>query len=138
MDFPSLWDGSSCTFGTAVRFGGLRGIDFSDVEHSFIAGEDARHGELGSIRTDVLLRNDIGDIIAIYDVKTGQGGLSPARVREIREHTRVQSNVPIHELHVLRGAHIKSVSQRGRLIGTVIARLWRASNLQDIRDIVGG
>lgn len=130
MDFIPEWTpqvyGTAvhAAFGTAVRFGGLRGIGFTDVEHSFIDGENARPGTLGSIRTDVLLRNDIGDIIAIYDVKTGRAGLSPGRVREIRRHTGVLSNVPIIELHILRGASIKASS-----LG-VLARLWRPEDHQ--------
>ena len=52
MDFIPEWTpqvyGTAVhvTFGTAVRLGGLRGIGFSDVEHSFIDGEDARHCDL--------------------------------------------------------------------------------------------
>jgi len=135
MDFIPEWTpqvyGTAVhvAFGTAVRLQGLRGIGFTDVEHSFIDGEDARPGTLGSIRTDVLLRNDIGDIIAIYDVKTGQAGLSPGRVREIRRHTGVLSNVPIIELHILRNASIKASSLR------VLARLWRPEDHQGNEDL---
>lgn len=110
-------------FGTQVRLGGFRGIGFDDVEHSFIDERDADYGEAGSIRTDVLLRNDIGDIIAIYDVKTGKKGLSPARVREIRAHTGVSSSIPIIELHVIRGALIKS--RGAQVVGMVIAVLYK-------------
>jgi hypothetical protein len=136
MDFIPEWTpqvyGTAVhvAFGTAVRFEGIRGIGFTDVEHSFKDGVDAEHGELGSIRTDVLLRNEIGDIIAIYDVKTGQAGLSPGRVQQIRDHTGVQSNIPIIELSVVRGVRIKSSSVRGKWIGAVIARLWRAPDAQ--------
>ena len=73
--------------------------------------------------------NDVGDIIAIYDVKTGQAGLSPGRVREIRRHTGVLSNVPIIELHILRKASIKSSSLR------VLARLWRPEDHQGSRGL---
>jgi hypothetical protein len=131
MDFIPEWTpqvyGTAVhvAFGTAVRFEGLRGIGFYDVEHSFKDGGDAKNGELGSIRTDVSLRNEIGDVIAIYDVKTGRAGLSPARVREIRRHTGVLSNVPIIEMHILRGASIKSNSLQ------VLARIWRPEDHQD-------
>ncbi|MDO8981617.1 MAG: hypothetical protein Q7V17_20555 [Afipia sp.] len=135
MDFIPEWTpqvyGTAVhvAFGTAVRFEGLRGIGFTDVEHSFREGVEAQHGELGSIRTDVLLRNEVGDIVAIYDVKTGQAGLSPRRVREIRRHSGAPSNVPIIELHILRGASIKSNSLQ------VFARLWRPENRQDSEDL---
>lgn len=129
MDFIPEWTPQAygtavhVSFGAEVRLGGFRGIGFSDVEHSFIDGRDAAYGEAGSIRTDVLLRNEIGDIIAVYDVKTGKGRLSQARVREIREHTGVQSNIPIIELHVIRGAWIKS--RTAQIVGSVIAVLYK-------------
>lgn len=131
VDFIPEWTSSvygtaiHLAFGTAVRLEGLRGIGFWDVEQSFIDREEADYGQKGSIRTDVLLRNDIGDIIAIYDVKTGYSGLSAARVREIRDQTGVQQNVPIIELNAVRGARIKSSSL------FVIARLWRPENHRD-------
>lgn len=137
MDFIPEWSpqvyGTAVhvAFGTAVRFEGLPGIGFADVEHSFMDGKDASHGASGSIRTDILLRNDVGDIIAIYDVKTGQTGLSPGRVRKIRRHTGVLSNIPIIELHILRGASIKS-SYFG-----VLARLWQPEDHQDSEDLAG-
>ncbi len=111
-------------FGTAVRFQGLPGIGPNDVEHSF----GGNYGELDSIRTDVVLRNDAGDIIAIYDVKTGGATLGPARVRELREKTGVGPSVPIIEMQVLRGATLKGrVGQRG-IIGVVLARLWDSAH----------
>jgi hypothetical protein len=91
-------------FGTVVRMQGLRGIGPDDVEQSF----GGSYGELGSIRTDILLRNDVGDIIAIYDLKTGGTYLKPGRVRELREKTGVGPDVPVIELHVVRGARLKA------------------------------
>ncbi len=74
VDFIPEW--TPAVYGTAVhtdfaaqvRLQGLRGVE---VEQSFLGGEPGGRGLLGSVRTDVLLRNDGGDIIAIYDVKTG-------------------------------------------------------------------
>lgn len=128
VDFIPEWTPSvygtavHVAFGTAVRLEGLRGVGFLDVEQSFLSGGKADYGDEGSIRTDVVLRNDIGDIIAIYDVKTGRSGLSASRVQEIRDHTGVQSNVPIIELNAVRGARIKSSPL------FVFARLWRPEN----------
>jgi hypothetical protein len=130
MDFIPEWTPQQygtavhVAFGTAVRLQGLPGIGFNDVEHSFKGGEPAAYGELGSIRTDVVLRNAGGDVIAIYDVKTGGAQLSDARVRELREKTRVGPNVPIIELHVLRGARLKGRNVPKRSVGVVMARLW--------------
>jgi dihydroxyacetone kinase DhaKLM complex PTS-EIIA-like component DhaM len=114
-------------FGTSVRFQGLPGIGFNDVEQSFLSGTEVdRYGQAGSIRTDVVLRNDSGDIIAIYDVKTGGARLTSARVRELRDKTGVGPNVPIVELHVVRGARLKGRVTPDALLRSVIARLWNA------------
>jgi hypothetical protein len=110
-------------FGTAVRFAGLEGIGPWDVEHSFRDGESADHGEPGSIRTDVVLRNEAGAVIAIYDVKTGGAKLTPARVRELRMKTRAGPNVPIIELHVVRGGRLTRRGGDGDALGMVIAQL---------------
>lgn len=120
-------------FGTAVRFQGLPGIGFDDVEHSFSEGTSAIYGERGSIRTDVVRRNEVGDIMAIYDVKTGSAGLTPARVDEIRTKTGTTASVPIIELHVLRGASLKARLHR-RPIGRVIARLLNPAHHRDNED----
>jgi hypothetical protein len=91
-------------FASAVKSGKIPGIGFWDVETTFSLLPDARYGSKGSIRTDVVLRNEAGEIIAIYDVKTGERGLSPARVREIRKKTGVGPGVPIIELNVIRAS----------------------------------
>lgn len=107
-------------FGALVRMQGIPGIAPRDVEHSF--GGD--YGMRGSIRTDVVLRSESGDVIAIYDVKTGGARLTPARVRELRSKTGVGPNVPIIEMHVLRGAQIKGRAHVRQTIGLILARLW--------------
>jgi hypothetical protein len=71
-------------FGTAVRLANFRGIGFFDVETTFSLEPDAYYGSKESVRTDVVLRNDAGEIIAIYDVKTGSRGLRTSRIRELR------------------------------------------------------
>lgn len=112
-------------FGTAVRFQGIPGIGPRDVEQSFIGGAESRdYGLPASIRTDVVLRDAAGEIIAIYDLKTGGAKLTPARVRELREKTGVAPSTPIIELHVLRGATLKGKKGRRETLGFVIAQLW--------------
>lgn len=94
-------------FAAAVRLGSYPGIGFFDVETPFGAEPDAPCGSKGSIRTDVLLRNEVGDIIAIYDLKTGETGLKPGRVKELRQKSGVGPNIPIIELHAIRGVTLK-------------------------------
>jgi hypothetical protein len=67
------------------------------------------NGSKESIRTDVVLRDEPGDIIAIYDVKTGTAGIDPSRAAELRAKTKVGSSVPIIELNVRRGVMLKHV-----------------------------
>jgi hypothetical protein len=93
-------------FASAVRVGDFPGIGFWDVETTF-GGTGARYGSADSIRTDVVLRNVAGDIIAIYDVKTLGAELRPSRVRELRQKTGVGPDVPIIELQTSRGVRGK-------------------------------
>jgi hypothetical protein len=93
-------------FATAVRIANFRGIRFFDVETTFGA-DGARYGSRDSIRTDVVLRNDAGDIIAICDAKTLGATLKASRVRELRQKTGTGPEVPIIEMHVTRGVRGK-------------------------------
>jgi hypothetical protein len=94
-------------FGTAVHvafefnvfFAGIRGIGPGDIEQSFSL-PPGYPSTKKTVIPDVVLRNDIGDIIAIYDVKTGGEGLSVARRAEFRAATGVDRTVPIIELRV--------------------------------------
>lgn len=96
-------------FSLAVRFGNIPGIGFNDVETTW-GGIDLRYGSLGSVRTDVILRNDIGDPIAIYDVKTGGARLTASRTQELRDAVAPNSDIYVIELHLGRGASMKAVS----------------------------
>jgi hypothetical protein len=94
-------------FGTAVHvdfafnvfFAGIRGISPADIERSFNL-PPGYPSTRETVRPDVVLRNDIGDIIAIYDVKTGDEGLRRARRAELRAATGVDRSVPVIELRV--------------------------------------
>ncbi len=88
-------------FAASLRMQDLRGIS---VEQSFNAGSVVRYGLDDSIRTDVVLRNDQGDIITIYDVKTNTATIRPSRAEELRAQTGAARNVPVIEVHVRRGA----------------------------------
>jgi hypothetical protein len=89
-------------FANAVRAQRLAGIGYFDVETTFSLRDGARYGSEGSIRTDIVLRNEAGQIIAIYDVKTGRRGISEARAAELRAKTGTGPEVPIIELNVRR------------------------------------
>ena len=86
-------------FGLAVMADGLHGISPADVERSFDLPEGYSDIK-DSVRPDVVLRDDAGDIIAIYDVKTGDRGIDPWREDELRAATRVDSAVPVIELRL--------------------------------------
>jgi len=91
-------------FAKAVRAQSLPGVE---VETTFSLLPGARYGSKDSIRTDVILRNDGGDITAIYDVKTGGAIIEPERAIELRAKSGVGINVPIIELNVRRGVMLK-------------------------------
>jgi len=95
-------------FAAAVRRAKLPGIGPGDVETTFSLEPDARYGLKGSIRTDVVLRNDGGDIIAIYDVKTGGAELSRRRVQELLTMTGAAPGTPVIQLHLTRGPSRKA------------------------------
>lgn len=94
-------------FGVAVSQLDLPGV--GDIERSFsLDALDPRYGMADTIRTDLTLRNIQGDIIAIYDVKTGTGEMSASRANELREMTRSSPNTPVFELNIVRGISRKS------------------------------
>lgn len=102
-------------FGLEVRLKGLQGV--GDIERTFsLEDADPYYGFAGSVRTDVTLRNIQGDIIAIYDVKTGNARMSQKRADELREKTSAASGTPIFELNVTRGVSRKSYNLLWRFI----------------------
>jgi hypothetical protein len=102
-------------FGIAVRLANLPGV--GDIERSFsLENSDPRYGLAGSVRTDVTLRNIQGDIIAIYDVKTGDERISRPRADELRAKTRAAPNTPVLELNIVRGLSRKYTAARSRAI----------------------
>jgi hypothetical protein len=92
-------------FADAVRAQDLPGIGRVGVEQSFNGlGEIVRYGLDACIRTDIVLRDRKGHIIAIFDVKTGRAAMTPATEKRYRRHTDVGPEVPIIILHAVRGA----------------------------------
>jgi hypothetical protein len=90
-------------FARAVREQDLPGIGRTGVEQSFDKEGEARYGKDGSIRTDVVLRNEEKQIIAIYDLKTGNATVRLPRAEELRAMTGAGADVPVIELHATRG-----------------------------------
>ena len=85
-------------FAKALRAVGLRGIDPEDVERTFGVEPDAPYGAEHSVRTDAALRDDNGDIIVIYDVKTGRG-MRQLHAIKLRLRTGSEATVPIIEIY---------------------------------------
>jgi hypothetical protein len=91
-------------FASVVKLQNLRGVE---VEQSFDADGLANYGAAGSIRTDVIVRSPGGDVVAIYDVKTGGAVLRPSRAAKLRAMTKAADDTPVIELHFERGASFK-------------------------------
>lgn len=68
----------------------------------------------GTIRTDATLRNVQDDVIAIYDVKTGNARISSARADQLRAWTRAAPDTPVFELNIVRGISRKGQQQSYR------------------------
>jgi len=90
-------------FATDIRWQDIPGIGSDGVEQSFSLGDAVQYGSNGSIRTDIVLRDDNDKIIAVWDVKTGNAELTDARKQEVRDELKLSPNVPIMMLHISRG-----------------------------------
>jgi hypothetical protein len=108
-------------FGTLVKSENLRGIK---VEHTYPEVEGIRYGSKGTIRTDVVLRNEIGEVMAIYDIKTGGAYLDAKRVAELRAKTGATLGIPVIEMHIQRGLSLKSRTAKPRYFWVITLRLW--------------
>lgn len=73
------------------------------VEQSFDELGPTRYGQPGSIRTDILLRNAQGVIVAIYDVKTGDAEMRPSTEQKYRDYTKVHPSIRPTILRARRG-----------------------------------
>lgn len=94
-------------FASAIKDAGIPGL--TDIERTFhFDFAKPSYGLADSIRTDVVLRNATGEIMAIYDVKTGDARIRPERAQELRDKTGAAPNTPVFELNVARGIARKS------------------------------
>jgi hypothetical protein len=94
------------------------------VEHTYPEGQGLRYGSKGTVRTDVVLRNEFGEVIVIYDVKTGGAYLDVRRLAELRAKTNTNLSVPVVEMHVLRGLSLKGLAATARRFWFITLRLW--------------
>ncbi|MGE0340714.1 MAG: phage portal protein [Xanthobacteraceae bacterium] len=93
-------------FAELVRGANIPGVSFVDVERTFSLRSEAHYGSLESIRTDAILRDESGKIIAIYDVKTRNAVIRDSRAEELRTKTR-SPNAWVIELNIVRGNNAK-------------------------------
>ncbi len=112
-------------FATSVRAADLPGIGPEGVEQSFKLEEVVNYGVAGSIRTDVVLRNVAGEVIAIYDVKTGGAVLSASRADQLRSHVGAGPYTPVIELHFHRGSSLKHKQVTQDIQADSAAGAWR-------------
>jgi hypothetical protein len=84
-------------FGRKVKALDLPGIGADGVEQTWHLGDMARYGFSGAPRTDIYLKDRFGRPIAIYDLKTGNAQLTPARIRELRAAVGA-GNIPVIQL----------------------------------------
>ena len=95
------------TFELELRLGAVPGVEVTDIESTF--GGTGRYGSKGSVRPDIVPRNEAGDIMAVYDVKTGRGEIDDARAQRLRNVIGIGPRIPIIELHLDRGVSRKSL-----------------------------
>ncbi len=122
-------------FANAVREQNLRGIGRAGVEQTF--PRDQPYGSPDSIRTDIILRDDGGDKIAIYDVKTGGARLTARRVQELLAKAEANPKIPVIEMHVIHGLSLKAQTVGLSDNWIILLRVW-APDLPDIEDLVEG
>jgi HK97 family phage portal protein len=93
-------------FANLVRQANVPGVSFVDVERTFSLDPNARYGSADSVRTDAILRDDNGKIIAIYDAKTRSAYVSNSRADELRMKTQ-SPDAWVIELNIVRGNNAK-------------------------------
>jgi hypothetical protein len=97
-------------FAAALRLQQLPGVDVEPTFGLYYSAKD-------SVRPDAVLRNDAGDIVAIYDVKTGGRGIDPIRAANFRLRAGVGNDVPVIVLSVPYGVHRKSLALEMHQLG---------------------
>jgi hypothetical protein len=69
------------------------------TEVSYYLGNEVRRGTRNSVRLDVVQYDKSGNIIAVYDYKSGSATLDAARIAQIRSHLPPNAqNAPIIEI----------------------------------------
>jgi RHS repeat-associated protein len=93
-------EGSGAVYGTkahsalAKAANGLKiGDNLVRTEVSYLNGEIVKHGTKGSARIDAGLYNSKGQLIQVFDLKTGGSKLTTQQVQHIQTQTRTQVTV---------------------------------------------
>ncbi len=116
----NLGPGSGASYGTFVHSSAanilkamnIPGFGEDGVEQSFSFGDLVCYGLSDSVRTDVILRDDqTGEILAVWDIKTGSERLIPKRIAEIRQNLDIGDNIPIIEVRINLGVSVKRIRQ---------------------------
>lgn len=90
----------------------IPGIGEDGIEQSFQFGDVVRYGLSNSVRTDVILRHDqTGEILAVWDIKTGSASLNPKRVAQIRQNLDISDDIPVIEVHINLGVKVKDLAE---------------------------
>jgi hypothetical protein len=96
----NLGPGSGAAYGTAVHAEFSNLVESSTnlaTEISYKGGTPVDYGTPGSIRADVV-EGPVDAPTAIYDLKTGNATLTPARVMQIQNEVPGGTNVPVKEI----------------------------------------
>jgi hypothetical protein len=70
-------------------------------EQTYLSGSDARYGTRGAVRIDAGEYDPCGNLIAVYDLKTGSAALTANRIRTIQDNVPLGPNnlpVPVYEI----------------------------------------
>lgn len=109
-------EGSGAAFGSMVhkeaadwvRSSGVPGLS---AEQSWLDGIPVIGNLLGSKRPDVVLRETDGDILAVWDLKTGNAELWRPRAAEIRQSMGIGPEIPLIRLSMRWGSASKAAAR---------------------------
>jgi hypothetical protein len=98
----TVGEGSGAAYGTAVHSEFTSEIEALgnpnlSSEVSYLKGEVVAYGTKGSIRADAV-EGPLNSPNTVYDLKTGNASLTPARTQQIQSNLPGGSNVPVKEI----------------------------------------
>lgn len=63
------------------------------TEVSYLNGKIVPYGTKGSARLDAAVYDKTGNLVHVFDIKTGKATLSPAQIQKIQTQTRTKVSV---------------------------------------------